>query len=216
VKISITDSGLGMDEKTKLRIFEPFFTTKEMGRGTGLGLASVYGIIKNHAGAINVYSEIGFGTTFNIYLPSSGKEPMGEKRPQESIKRGTEQILLIDDQDHVLKVGQKILERLGYTVLGAGNGEEALVLYKKNKGKIRLVILDMIMPGMNGSEVFEQLKKINPGVKVLLSSGYSLNGEAKRMIERGVRAFIQKPFTMASISQKVREILDDELNEGRA
>jgi two-component system cell cycle sensor histidine kinase/response regulator CckA len=207
VKVSVTDQGAGMDEATRQRIFEPFFTTKEMGRGTGLGLASVYGIIKNHGGAINVYSERGQGTTFNIYLPVSGKEVIEEKAVTHELLKGTETILLVDDQEPVVNVGQTMLNVLGYTVLTAQNGEDAVALYKKKGKKIDLVILDMIMPGISGSEVFDTLKSMNPEIKVILSSGYSLNGQAMSILSRGCSGFIQKPFSLIDLSRKIREVL---------
>jgi CheY-like chemotaxis protein len=210
VKVSVTDQGAGMDEATRQRIFEPFFTTKEMGRGTGLGLASAYGIIKNHGGVINVYSERGQGTTFNLYLPVSDKEVALEKSVAREILKGSETILLIDDQEPVIQVGESMLKALGYKVLSAGNGEAAVALYEKKGKKIDLVILDMIMPGMGGSEVFDALKAINPAVKVILSSGYSLNGQATNILSRGCNGFIQKPFSLVDLSRKIRETLDEE------
>jgi CheY-like chemotaxis protein len=210
VKISVTDIGVGMDEATQKRIFEPFFTTKEMGRGTGLGLASVYGIIKNHGGFINVYSEKGVGTTFNFYLPASKDQVLEqEKALSKTVLKGSETILLVDDEDMIIDVSQDILKLLGYNVLTAKSGEEAIQAYKKNQDKIDMVILDMIMPGMNGGEVYNKLKEIDPDIKVLLSSGYSLNGQAAEILERGCNDFIQKPFNMMDISEKIREILDN-------
>ena len=207
VKVSVTDTGVGMDEKTKERIFEPFFTTKELGRGTGLGLAMVYGIIKGHNGYINVYSEKDKGTIFNIYLPASKKEALKKDKPEEIILKGQESILLVDDEGTIIKVIKEILEALGYHVLTAGNGREALEIYEENKNKIDLVILDMIMPDMSGGETFEHLKEINPDIKVILSSGYSLNGEAAGIMARGCQGFIQKPAGLAILSQKIREVL---------
>ncbi len=208
VKISLTDTGVGMDKSTQQRIFDPFFTTKEMGRGTGLGLASVYGIIKNHGGFIDVYSEKGEGTTFNIYLPASEKEVDKEKKSQEEVLKGAETVLLVDDEDMIVEVGQEIIENLGYEVLISKSGNEAIEIYKKNYDRIDMVILDMIMPEMGGGETYDKLKEINPGIKVLLSSGYSIDGEATKILERGCNGFIQKPFYMADFSKNIREILD--------
>jgi two-component system cell cycle sensor histidine kinase/response regulator CckA len=207
VKISMTDTGVGMDEKTKERIFEPFFTTKEMGRGTGLGLAMVYGIVKGHNGYINVYSEEGKGSTFNIYLPASEKDALKEERPEEIILKGKETILLVDDEKAVRDVMKEVLEMLEYRVFIAANGREALKIYEENKASIDLVIVDMIMPDMGGAETFEHLKKINREIKVILSSGYSLNGEAAGIMARGCNGFIQKPATMAELSRKIRDVL---------
>ncbi|MCP4682671.1 MAG: response regulator [Desulfobacterales bacterium] len=208
VKIFVTDTGLGMDEATRQRIFDPFFTTKEKGRGTGLGLASSYGIIKNHNGAITVYSVEGEGTTFNIYIPASKKEIAKEKKFSEQALKGTETILLVDDEEMIIDIGQQMLKTLGYTVLVAFGGKEAIKFYTRNQDKIGLVILDMIMPDMGGDATFNKLKEINPDIKVLLSSGYSINGKAAKILKRGCDGFIQKPFNMIKLSQKIRKILD--------
>lgn len=215
VKISVTDTGVGMDEKTKERIFEPFFTTKEMGRGAGLGLASVYGIIKNHNGFINVYSEKGYGSTFNIYLPVSAQKGIKEQNAEQKkeILRGSETILIVDDESLILNVGKDLLEALGYRVLTAHNGMTAIDIYKQSQEVIDLVILDMVMPEMNGGEVFDKLKEINHDIRVLLSSGYSINGQASKIISRGCVGFIQKPFTMREIATQLRKILDNETDE---
>ena len=182
VKISVTDTGVGMDEQTKQRLFDPFFTTKEMGRGTGLGLASAYGIIKNHEGIITVYSEKGHGSTFNIYLPASDKEISDEKKALGDLVKGEGTLLLVDDEEMILKVGKPMLEKLGYKVLVARSGKEAIQVYQKNRDLIKMVILDMIMPQMSGGETFDQMRATNPQVKVLLSSGYSINGEARKSL----------------------------------
>jgi two-component system cell cycle sensor histidine kinase/response regulator CckA len=208
VKLSVVDTGVGMDQATQERIFEPFFTTKEMGRGTGLGLASAYGIIKNHGGHINVYSEKGRGTTFNIYLPASDKSVEKETQKPRELRQGSETILLVDDEDITMEVGQEILRELGYQVITARNGLEALAAYRDRQNDIDLVILDMIMPDMGGGKTYDELKKINPAIKVLLSSGYSISGEASEILERGCNDFIQKPFNMKQLSEKMRQILD--------
>ncbi len=209
IKITVTDTGSGFDDETKKRIFEPFFTTKEMGRGTGLGLASVYGIIKSHGGYINVHSQKDQGTTFAIYLPASGKEVQQEKAEPviKTATKGTGTILLIDDEEMIIKVGEELLHELGYNVIAATSGEEAIKLYKKNADKIDLVVMDMIMPGMGGGETFDNLKAINPDIKVLLSSGYSINGQASKILERGCDGFIQKPFNLNQLSEKIQQII---------
>jgi len=207
VKISVADTGVGIDKEYQKRIFEPFFTTKEMGRGTGLGLASVYGIIKNHGGYINVYSEKNQGTTFTIYLPASEAEVLEEKEPIVSIMRGTGTILLIDDEEMIISVGQELLTELGYKVLIAHSGLEAIGIYRQKYQTIDLVIMDMIMPGMGGGEAYDRLKEINPDVKVLLSSGYSINGQATKILKRGCDGFIQKPFNMKQLSDRVHHII---------
>ena len=209
VKITVSDTGSGFDDETKKRIFEPFFTTKEMGRGTGLGLASVYGIIKGHGGYINVHSRKDQGATFAVYLPASAKEVRHEKAEPvvETVAKGTGTILLIDDEEMIIKVGQELLQELGYSVIAARSGEEAVKLYNKNRDKIDLVVMDMIMPGMGGGETFDRLKAVNPDVKVLLSSGYSINGQASKILERGCDGFIQKPFNLNQLSEKIRGIV---------
>ena len=209
VKISVTDTGVGMDKATREKIFEPFFTTKEMGRGTGLGLASAYGIIKNHDGFINVHSEKGQGATFNIYLPASEKEIIEEKKSDGETLRGSETVLFVDDEDTIIEVAGELFDQLGYKVLTAGNGREAIETYEKNKEKIDIVLLDMIMPDMSGGDTYDSLKEVDPDIKVLLSSGYSLEGRATEILDRGCNGFIQKPFKMKELSQKLREILDD-------
>jgi len=208
IKITIADSGIGMDEKTQQRIFDPFFTTKAMGRGTGLGLASVYGIVKNHEGFINVSSQIGKGTEFEIYLPAIDKAIPEEKQAPEKFYEGKEAVLLIDDENMILDVGERMLNKLGYIVFTAASGLEALEIYLKNKGVIDIIILDLVMPKMNGGDTFDRIKEINPGAKVLLSSGYSINGQAEQIMARGCDGFIQKPFSMQSISQNIRMVLD--------
>jgi len=208
VKISVTDTGAGMDKATLQRIFDPFYTTKVMGRGTGLGLASAYGIIKNHGGIINVYSEKGSGATFEIFLLASEKQVIIEEKPAAKILMGTQTILLVDDEDMILDVGEEMLRKLGYTVMLAKSGNEAIKVYKKHKDEIDLIILDMIMPDISGSEAYDIMKEINPKIKVLLSSGYSVNGEAKEILERGCDGFIQKPFNLTTLSRKIGEILD--------
>ncbi len=212
IKISITDTGIGMDEATQRQIFNPFFTTKEMGRGTGLGLASAYGIIKSHGGMINVYSEEGHGTTFNIYLPAlEATVTAQEASPSvKEMKQGDETILLVDDEQVMLDVGEEMLRAMGYTVFVAAGGNEAIERYKANKDKIDVVVLDMIMPGMGGRDAYAVLKRINPDIKVIISSGYNINGEARKVMQQGANDFIQKPFTMKELSHKIREVLDKE------
>jgi CheY-like chemotaxis protein len=208
VKISVTDTGVGMDKATQRRIFEPFFTTKEIGKGTGLGLASAYGIIKNHGGVINCYSEVGLGTTFSIYLPAYARAEVEELLPPEETLKGSETVLLVDDDKIVIRVAHRMLESLGYTVFPAGSGEEALKIFSDRQKQIDLVILDMIMPHLGGSEVYDRLRALKPEIKVLLSSGYSLTGQAQEILDRGCNAFIQKPFNTVELSRKVREVLD--------
>lgn len=208
VMISVIDTGVGMEEEIKKRIFDPFFTTKEMGRGTGLGLAMVYGIIKGHNGFIDVSSKPGYGTTFNLCLPASEKGA-GEQKPSISkVLKGSETVLLVDDEPAVLTVSKKILESLGYIVHGVGTGSEAIAFFREMKNKIDLVILDMIMPGLSGGETFDCIREADPSVRVILCSGYSLDGQAQQILDKGCRGFIQKPFNIIDLSRKIREVLE--------
>jgi len=207
VSLSITDTGVGMDENILERIFDPFFTTKETGKGSGLGLASVYGIVKNHGGYIDVQSEKNRGTCFRIFFPASDKKVTEPKEPTPEIKQGSGTILIVDDEEMVLDIGIKVLKKLGYTVLNAKNGREAVALFQEHGDTINLVILDIVMPDIGGGEVYDRLKEIRPDVKVLLSSGYSIDGQARDIMDRGCDGFIQKPFSMKALSEKLSEIL---------
>jgi len=208
VKVAVVDTGTGMDKDIQGKIFDPFFTTKEKGRGTGLGLASASEVIKNHGGLIDVYSEKSKGATFNIYLPASDKKVIQEKELALKILKGTETILLVDDEEMIIEVNQEILKALGYNPMIARSGTKAIEIYKNNIDKINMVIMDMIIPGMSGKEAYDGLKKINPEIKVLLSSGYSISGQAAEILEQGCNGFIQKPFKLRELSVKIREVLD--------
>lgn len=207
VLLTVTDSGMGMDKKTMEHIFEPFFTTKGVGKGTGLGLASVYGIIKAHDGYIDVDSDKGHGTTFKVYLPVSNRKVTGKAELAQEPIRGSETVLLVDDEEMVIDVGRQMLEKMGYTALVARSGKESVEIYQTHKDAIHIVILDMIMPEMSGGETYDQIKKINAHVKVLLSSGYSKDRRATQILGRGCNGFIQKPYTMKRLSLRIREIL---------
>ncbi len=207
IKVRVADTGVGMDETVRARIFDPFFTTKTIRRGTGLGLASAYGIIKNHSGAISVYSEVGQGSVFTIYLPATDKKVAAESMPAPELEKGKGLILLVDDEDMVIEVGTQMLETLGYEVLSAKSGIIALDILKSKPRDIDLIILDMIMPEIGGGETFDRIKQMVPDSKVLLSSGYSLNGQAVEILNRGCQGFIQKPFGLNDLSQKLRKIL---------
>lgn len=208
VKLSVTDSGIGMDKDTIERIFEPFFTTKEIGKGTGLGLASAYGIIKNHNGIIRVYSEQGHGTTFVIYLPASQAIETDDSKTDFTLLKGSECILLVDDEKGPIEVEKLMLKELGYSVITAENGREAIDIYAGKPEKVDLIALDMIMPEMSGKATYEELKKINPDVRVLLVSGYSTNKQTEELFALGCNGFIQKPFDIIELSQKIREVLE--------
>lgn len=208
VLLTVTDTGIGMDKETMERIFDPFFTTKEMGRGTGLGLASSYGIMKGHGGYVDVKSKKGHGTTFSIYLPASEKRVQKAVKTTERLIEGTGTVLLVDDEDVILQVGQELLETIGYRVLIARNGKEAIGVYKKCQDEIDIVILDIAMPKMGGGEAYNCMRAINQDVKVLLSSGYGIDGQATEILERGCDGFIQKPFNIRQLSQRIKKILD--------
>ena len=207
-RICITDTGMGMDEEILPRIFDPFFTTKEKALGTGLGLSSADAIIKNHGGFITVKSKKGAGSTFCVHLPWAQSEPQGTQEAPQELVRGSETVLLVDDEGFILETGSEILKALGYKVIVAPSGPRALAIYESRQREIALVILDLIMPGMPGAEVFKGLKKINPHVLVLLASGYSMDGQANEILRNGGRGFIQKPFSIEQLSHKMRDILD--------
>lgn len=209
IKISITDSGPGLDDSTLQRVFEPFFSPIKDGDVAGLGLASAYGIIKSHDGIINVYSEKGLGTTFSIYLPALKQvEPKDTKR-QAQLQGGKETILVVDDETAIVEIAGKILSRLGYKIIIAENGENAVRIYNKKHDRIDVVLLDMVMPDMDGAEVFEKLKRIDKDVVVLLSSGYGLNQQVTAALRNGCQGFVQKPFNIKALSEKLRLILDN-------
>jgi len=209
VKISVRDTGSGMNAEVKEHIFEPFFTTNKMGRGTGLGLASTFGIVKNHDGIITVQSKVNRGTTILIYLPSTEKAyPQDPTLKSETLLYGTETILLADDETYVLTSVKNMLEDLGYSVMTAADGIEAVDQYEQHVDEIDLVVLDMIMPNMGGVECFDIMRSKNPNIKTIFFSGYSMNSFAQEFLERGRAGFIQKPFNMDKLSQMVRDILD--------
>ncbi|MBW2455966.1 MAG: response regulator [Deltaproteobacteria bacterium] len=209
VRIVVRDTGAGMDGATRARVFEPFFTTKGLGRGTGLGLASAYGIVKNHGGMIEVDSTLGQGATFTIHLPAS-KKPVAQ--PEDSVtetEQGHETVLLVDDQRAVLKSTALLLEDLGYQVHTALDGERALELFEAHEQEVALAILDLVMPGMSGSELFERLRTLSADLPILVSSGYSQDDRADDLLQKGNSSFIQKPFGIDDLSHKLRDMLDD-------
>ncbi|HOE11627.1 MAG TPA: PAS domain S-box protein [bacterium] len=209
VLLTVSDNGIGMDEATRRHIFEPFFTTKEVGQGTGMGLAGAYGIIHQHGGWINFYTEYGKGTTFKIYLPAIKEESATPaSTPPDDVPGGTETILLVDDEEMIRNLGQTVLESYGYTVIVAQDGKEAINLYLKNRGIIDLVILDLSMPHLSGREVLQQLRGIDADVKVIVSSGYGLNGQSENLGRIGVKYFISKPYRPMDLASEVRKVLD--------
>ena len=207
VKISVQDTGTGIEESIQDRVFEPFFTTKSMGRGTGMGLASAFGIIKNHDGIIRFDTQPGKGTTFTIYLPAVDAAAMPDRRAEEPPAAGHETLLVVDDEPYILDACAAMLTGMGYRVLTAGSGSEAVTIFSDRKASIDLIILDMVMPEMDGRETFSRLKKLDPDVKVILSSGYSLEDMAEEMLSMGCKVFIQKPFDEHQISRKIKDVL---------
>jgi CheY-like chemotaxis protein len=210
VLLEICDTGHGMDKETVEHIFEPFYTTKAMGRGTGLGLAMVHGIVKQHNGHVTVHSEVGEGTTFKVYFPASGGEVENDVLTSTIMPAfGTETVLLVDDEEFVRELGARVLTNHGYTVLQAKNGTEALDLFKKESSRISLVILDLIMPGMGGRECLKGLLKIDPNMKILVASGYSADGSVGEIIRMGAKGFVTKPLRVKDLLREVRRVLEE-------
>jgi CheY-like chemotaxis protein len=210
VRLAVTDTGCGMEERTQTRIFEPFFTTKEKGKGTGLGLSTVYGIVKQSGGDIWVYSEPGQGTTFKIHLPRLPSTVASGPTAKPPVTRtvGTETILLVEDEEGVRNIARRILSMAGYTVLMAGNGGDALLARDAHPGQIHLLVTDVVMPQMSGKELAERLTLASPGIKVLYMSGYTDNAIVHHgTLDPGTN-FIAKPFAAADLTRKVREVLD--------
>jgi signal transduction histidine kinase/CheY-like chemotaxis protein len=207
IMLVIADTGVGMENNVRRRIFEPFFTTKELGRGTGLGLASAYGIIKGHGGYIDVDSKRGHGATFFIYLPTSTRPVEKTDYKDKSVIHGSGCILIVDDEPAVLEISGKMLKKLGFSVLEACSGRDALSVYRQNRKMIDLVVLDMIMPDMGGGEVYERLKDMDRNVKAILATGYSLDGEASRILKKGCDGVIQKPFSIDRLSRVIYRVL---------
>jgi CheY-like chemotaxis protein len=198
-----------MSPEVRQRIFEPFFTTKELSEGSGMGLASAFGIVKNHNGIIDCQSRPGAGSVFSVYLPASYFSAMSDSEENVALLKGSETILLVDDESVILDVGRRILKELGYKVLIARSGKTALRIYAACHEFIDLVLLDIILPEMSGKEIFAQMKQINPDLRVLLSSGYSIDWQARKMIEDGCNGFVQKPFKLKELSVQVRNILEE-------
>ncbi len=216
VLISVADSGVGMDQETQAKIFEPFFTTKEKGKGTGLGLAMAYGVVKSHGGFITVQSEPGRGSVFTLYFPASGRPELSAPAPdhapdiaRKAVRdKGPGAVLVVDDEEAIRSLARDALEGEGWRVLLAEDGEKALEIFRGHKGEIALVLLDLVMPKLGGREVFLKLKELEPGVRVLVASGYSQEGKAQEVLASGAVGFIAKPFRVRALIQKVRQGLD--------
>lgn len=209
VRLIFKDTGAGMDKETMEHIFEPFFTTKGLVKGTGLGLASAYGIVKAHGGHINVKSQKNQGTTFTVYLPASVKRIISAGHEDQDIVYGKETILLVDDENIVLETSERLLRYLGYSVIKAQGGREGIEIFSARGDQIDLVILDLVMPDVGGELVFDTMVKIKKDVNVILSSGYGLDDKTREIVNRGCKGFIQKPFDIKDLSSKIREVLKE-------
>jgi CheY-like chemotaxis protein len=211
VLLTVGDTGCGMDEATRARLFEPFFTTKEVGKGTGLGLATIYGIVKQSEGQITVESTPGQGTTFRIYLPRHEEEPRKARRtsPSFQLPSGSETILLVEDEELVRNLAHMVLQHQGYRVLVAGLGAEALRLASEHVGQIDLLVADVVMPGMSGRQLAQEMAHSRPKMKVLYLSGYTEDAMGRHGVFEGkATALLQQPFTPDELAQKVRDVLD--------
>ena len=208
VLLTVSDTGAGMDEATRERVFEPFFTTKPEGKGTGLGLATVYGIVKQNRGFIDVHSEPGRGTTFEVYLPRfAGEAERPAEKGDERPLTGTETVLLVEDEPALLQIVRETLESLGYRVLAASSPGDAVLLCETHPGEIHVLLTDVVMPTMNGNELRGRLERIKPGLRTVLMSGYAADTTTRRGIVDPGRCFIQKPFTREALASKIREAL---------
>jgi CheY-like chemotaxis protein len=209
VKLTVTDTGTGMDRETLERAFEPFFTTKKAGKGTGLGLASAFGIVKNHGGIITIHSTPAKGSTFTVFLPASGKPVEERATIQPEVPPGrNETILLVDDEAKIIDIARQLLEKAGYAVLTADSGARAVEAVATHGERIALVILDLIMPRMSGAETLKRIRAMNPAIRVLLSSGHTFDHDVDALLEQGRTGFIAKPYTLQGLSLKIRELLD--------
>jgi CheY-like chemotaxis protein len=212
VAIRVTDTGIGIDRALRSRIFEPFFTTKD--NGTGLGLSVLYGVVQNHAGFVNLESEVGQGTTFTMYFPrTTAKAPAPARNRRQRIPRGTENILVIDDEVSVAEIARDMLTDLGYSVTTAHDGMTGVETYRTRQASIDLVLLDMNMPLMGGREAFEKLREINPGVRIIILTGYGKGVLERPTFSSEINEFLQKPFQLEDLATKVRHALDGQTVE---
>ncbi len=211
VCLRLSDTGVGIPPENIPRIFEPFFTTKETGKGSGMGLAMVYGIVKNHGGFLSVESVPNEGTEFRLLLPASAREarPAAEPAREEPAARGTETILFVDDEESLQSLADQMLSRLGYRVLTAGNGADAVRIFRERHPEIAVVILDLVMPGMGGEEAFRQLKEIDPSARILLSSGYAMEGRPRSLLAAGAAGFLQKPYRLGDLGAALRRVIGE-------
>ena len=214
-KISVEDTGIGMDKKTIAKIFDPFFTTKEKGMGTGLGLAMVYSIVKQHNGFIDIYSEEAEGTTFNVYIPALQRDLDDAyiKGKAEDVPKGSGLILIVDDEEVMIKIAKKMLEECGFNIITAKNGEEGIEKYLKHRDEIVAILLDLVMPKKSGEEAYNELLQIDKEVKVLLSSGFRKDKRVDNLLEMGVQGFVQKPYTIEKLAKAVHDVLNRRKNK---
>jgi CheY-like chemotaxis protein len=205
--LTVSDTGSGIAAEVRGRIFEPFFTTKELGEGTGMGLAMVYGIVQNHGGHIELTTAVGRGTTFEVRLPATLEAARALEPAGVEAQRGSGRILVVDDEEVVRLTVAHLLKTLGYQVAMASDGDEAIRHFRTHHGQIDLVILDFALPRMNGRECFSALKQIDPQVKALLSSGYGLDGELQEALAEGMAGFVQKPYVISQVAEAIRRVL---------
>jgi nitrogen-specific signal transduction histidine kinase len=209
VQLAVTDTGIGMEAAVRERIFEPFYTTKEVGRGTGLGLSTVYSIIEQNRGGIWVYSEPGHGTTFKIYLPRSlAARPAGAAEPVVVAMTGTETLLVVEDDDALREIATSVLRSAGYTVLAAASGAAALEIAAQHQGSLQLVLTDMVMPGMGGRELATRLTEIRPDIRIVYTSGYTDDAILRRHALEASDHFLSKPYTVVELTRRIRKVLD--------
>lgn len=207
-RLTVSDTGHGMDRTVKERIFDPFFTTKGPREGTGLGLATVYGIVKSHRGEITVYSEPGKGTTFHVFLPKVEVELIPSTEALVPLAQGKERILFVDDEEAVVQIGRKMLERLGYEVITSTDGSEALEIFRSQPEQFDLVITDQTMPNITGAELAQELMRIQPDIPVILCSGFSELIDQEKAKAIGIREFVMKPIITRDIGETIRKVLD--------
>jgi CheY-like chemotaxis protein len=209
VRLAVQDTGCGIADSIRDRIFEPFFTTKDLGKGTGMGLAMVYGIVQNHGGAIDVTSEVGRGTTFEIYLPHAMADVWAGDAPRRSERAvsGTGRVLVVDDEDGVREVAADLLTSLGYEVTTARDGQTAVRQFRRSPERVDVVLLDLAMPGMDGRECFRAMKAIDPGVKAVLCTGYGFNVAAQQLLDEGMLGIVAKPYELERLSDAIAQAL---------
>jgi CheY-like chemotaxis protein/anti-sigma regulatory factor (Ser/Thr protein kinase) len=208
VKITISDTGAGISPADVERIFDPYYTTKKVGRGTGMGLAVVYGIVETHKGRIKVSSKPGKGTAFEIFFPAVDHAPVVDVQEGETIPHGKESILFVDDERSIVKVNQMRLEQLGYQVTGTADPLEALKMFRNKSNQFDLVITDMTMPNMMGDELAAEMMKIRPDIPIILCTGFSWHTSEEQALEKGIKAFVMKPLDVIELAQTIRNVLD--------